>query len=162
MDMIHLKMEPSPRRWFHCPAASFLVSLIQSIPSAPSLLDSQKTVAGQFVPLSRVERTVLGPEGPVPDARVELQRRRQVQALNSTAVWSSGPAGKFISSSLGERRRRVFQGGGRVLGVRGCVTVRFSPAHQHSLQLNQRLAVSQLPRPSLISNHDFGWVHGVG
>jgi len=36
-----------------------------------------------------------------------------------------------------------------------------SPAHQHSLQLNQRLAVSQLPSPSLISNHDFGWVHGV-
>jgi hypothetical protein len=27
--------------------------------------------------------------------------------------------------------------------------------------MNQRLAISQLPSPSLISNHDFGWVHRV-
>jgi hypothetical protein len=55
----------------------------------------------QFLPMSRIEGAVIGPEGPVQSARLELQRRSPVQMLNSTSVWSSGPQGKFVSSSLG-------------------------------------------------------------
>jgi hypothetical protein len=47
-----------------------------------------------------MEGTVTGFDGPVANARLSLQRRSVVQALNVTSVWSSGPDGSFRSSSL--------------------------------------------------------------
>jgi hypothetical protein len=55
----------------------------------------------QFVTMSRIEGTVVGPAGPIGGAQMSLVRRSPVQALNSTTFWSNSRDGRFTSPSLG-------------------------------------------------------------
>jgi protocatechuate 3,4-dioxygenase beta subunit len=54
----------------------------------------------QFRPMSRIDGVVVGPDGPVAQARMGLFRRSRVQALNSTSFWASKPDGTFSTASL--------------------------------------------------------------
>lgn len=55
----------------------------------------------QFQPMSRIEGTVVGPSGPVPNVRLSLSRRSSVRALNSRMVWPALSDGHFTTPDLG-------------------------------------------------------------
>jgi protocatechuate 3,4-dioxygenase beta subunit len=55
----------------------------------------------QFRAVSKIEGTVVGPDGPANRARMEAWTRGRVEALNTGTVWSSGEDGRFTSRSLG-------------------------------------------------------------
>lgn len=54
----------------------------------------------RLIALSRIEGTVVGPAGPVPNVGMVLDRRSRVTALNSATFWGTRPDGTFTTASL--------------------------------------------------------------
>jgi hypothetical protein len=54
----------------------------------------------QFAPMTRVESTVVGPDGPVAGARMEFHHKVRGAGGGVTSVSSSGPDGRYTTSSV--------------------------------------------------------------
>jgi hypothetical protein len=101
----------------------------------------------QFRPMSKIEATITGPNGPARDVRVALFRKSAIQSLTSTTYSPGRPDGRFTSGSLAPGDYTVMaalpaQGGEAALWASADITIAGAEPIKVALMLQPGMTIT--------------------